>query len=93
MDKLVKLWDEFIENTKQSIKNFLGIPHLGHVLEQIRGESKSPFSSLVYVFYESQFIGNFEDDGYLVSIFSCHAIMKGWRATYYLVHLHLHYLN
>ena len=52
MDKLVKLWDEFIENTKQSIKNFLGIPHLGHVLEQIRGESKLPFSYLDYVFYE-----------------------------------------
>ena len=71
MDKLVKLWDEFIENTKQSIKNFLGIPHLGYVLEQIRGESKSPFIYLHvdYVFYERQFIGNFEDDGYLVSIF------------------------
>ena len=38
LDKLEQLWDQFIENTQQSIKNFLGIPHLAHVLEQVRSK-------------------------------------------------------
>ena len=38
LEKLGQLWDQFIENTQQSIKNFLGIPHLGFVLSQVSGK-------------------------------------------------------